>query len=238
MQLCTFCDGFQPSHNKVSGRYFQYQQLTLPQACRTPLARSHDDLPTDLDLIDAPNMQSYPSPNAGAADGGGPFYSSSGPQQPGIPSPDALQHLAQQSRNLAPIMSASLGGNMTDGQDPRGPSQGINQGNVNHQYGHDGLPSPQMQQSHGHMDPMGSQYGTPDGSMAPRKRSKVSRACDECRRKKVRCDATGESETEQCANCKRVGANCQFTRQPMKRGPSKGYGILFFHVKLTYDSCD
>ncbi|CZR51973.1 related to RGT1 Regulator of glucose-induced genes [Phialocephala subalpina] len=168
-------------------------------------------------------MQSYPSPNAGVADGGGPFYSSSGPPQPGIPSPDALQHLAQQSRNLAPIMSASLGGNMTDSQDPRGPNQGMNQGNVSHQYGHDGLPSPQIQQSHGPMDPMGSQYGTPDGSMAPRKRSKVSRACDECRRKKVRCDATGESENEQCANCKRVGANCQFTRLPMKRGPSKGY---------------
>ncbi|KAF2020872.1 hypothetical protein BU24DRAFT_10138 [Aaosphaeria arxii CBS 175.79] len=56
-----------------------------------------------------------------------------------------------------------------------------------------------------------------------RKRSKVSRACDECRRKKIRCDATNENGPEACSSCKRTGARCQFSRQPMKRGPSKGY---------------
>ncbi|KAF1845322.1 uncharacterized protein K460DRAFT_416596 [Cucurbitaria berberidis CBS 394.84] len=56
-----------------------------------------------------------------------------------------------------------------------------------------------------------------------RKRSKVSRACDECRRKKIRCDATTENGPESCSSCKRTGARCQFSRQPMKRGPSKGY---------------
>ncbi|KAF1956915.1 hypothetical protein CC80DRAFT_504024 [Byssothecium circinans] len=80
-------------------------------------------------------------------------------------------------------------------------------------------------------------YGDPDS--ASRKRSKVSRACDECRRKKVRprrpangvhiayrqirCDATSENGPEACSSCKRTGARCQFSRQPMKRGPSKGY---------------
>ncbi|KAF8243188.1 hypothetical protein K440DRAFT_647608 [Wilcoxina mikolae CBS 423.85] len=58
---------------------------------------------------------------------------------------------------------------------------------------------------------------------APRKRSKVSRACDECRRKKIRCDASSESGIEQCSSCKRVGSKCSFSRVPMKRGPSKGY---------------
>ncbi|KAF2276694.1 uncharacterized protein EI97DRAFT_432941 [Westerdykella ornata] len=58
---------------------------------------------------------------------------------------------------------------------------------------------------------------------ASRKRSKVSRACDECRRKKIRCDATSENGAEPCSSCKRTGARCQFSRQPMKRGPSKGY---------------
>ncbi|KKA25793.1 C6 finger domain protein [Rasamsonia emersonii CBS 393.64] len=58
---------------------------------------------------------------------------------------------------------------------------------------------------------------------ARRKRSKVSRACDECRRKKVRCDATSESGVETCSNCRRLGVACQFSRVPMKRGPSKGY---------------
>ncbi|KAF2193374.1 hypothetical protein K469DRAFT_745006 [Zopfia rhizophila CBS 207.26] len=65
-------------------------------------------------------------------------------------------------------------------------------------------------------------YGNHDGGSS-RKRSKVSRACDECRRKKIRCDATSENGPEACSSCKRTGARCQFSRQPMKRGPSKGY---------------
>ncbi|KAI9926861.1 hypothetical protein ASPWEDRAFT_55049 [Aspergillus wentii DTO 134E9] len=58
---------------------------------------------------------------------------------------------------------------------------------------------------------------------ARRKRSKISRACDECRRKKVRCDASSETGVETCSNCRRLGVVCQFSRVPMKRGPSKGY---------------
>ncbi|EDU40962.1 Zn-clus multi-domain protein [Pyrenophora tritici-repentis] len=81
--------------------------------------------------------------------------------------------------------------------------------------------SPQQMAQHvmnleGHHDP----YDPNDPS---RKRSKVSRACDECRRKKIRCDATSENGPEACSSCKRTGARCQFSRQPMKRGPSKGY---------------
>ncbi|KAK4635158.1 hypothetical protein CLAFUW4_01898 [Fulvia fulva] len=55
------------------------------------------------------------------------------------------------------------------------------------------------------------------------KRTKVSRACDECRRKKIRCDALDETANMPCTNCARTGAKCAFSRQPMKRGPSKGY---------------
>lgn len=57
----------------------------------------------------------------------------------------------------------------------------------------------------------------------PRKRSKVSRACDECRRKKVKCDASSESGDETCSNCRRSNVRCMFSRVPQKRGPSKGY---------------
>ncbi|OHW95997.1 C6 finger domain-containing protein [Colletotrichum incanum] len=57
----------------------------------------------------------------------------------------------------------------------------------------------------------------------PRKRSKVSRACDECRRKKVKCDAQSDSGDNPCSNCKRSGIRCMFSRVPQKRGPSKGY---------------
>jgi hypothetical protein len=54
-------------------------------------------------------------------------------------------------------------------------------------------------------------------------RSKVSRACDECRRKKIRCDALDETGTAPCSHCSRSGLACAFSRQPLKRGPSKGY---------------
>ncbi|KAI5861342.1 hypothetical protein GGS23DRAFT_147449 [Durotheca rogersii] len=57
----------------------------------------------------------------------------------------------------------------------------------------------------------------------PRKRSKVSRACDECRRKKVKCDAVSENGEEPCSNCRRSAIRCLFSRIPQKRGPSKGY---------------
>ncbi|KAI5296116.1 Glucose-responsive transcription factor [Ascosphaera acerosa] len=58
---------------------------------------------------------------------------------------------------------------------------------------------------------------------ARKKRSKVSRACDECRRKKVRCDASAAVGAESCTNCRRMNSACEFSRVPMKRGPSKGY---------------
>jgi hypothetical protein len=56
----------------------------------------------------------------------------------------------------------------------------------------------------------------------PRKRSKVSRACDECRRKKIKCDAQSELVEQPCSNCRRSNAQCLFSRVPQKRGPSKG----------------
>lgn len=66
-----------------------------------------------------------------------------------------------------------------------------------------------------------------DKSQAPRKRSKVSRACDACRRKKVRCDAdylpTLQKVTKVCTNCTKNNETCLFSRVPLKRGPSKGY---------------
>ncbi|CAI4215449.1 unnamed protein product [Parascedosporium putredinis] len=57
----------------------------------------------------------------------------------------------------------------------------------------------------------------------PRKRSKVSRACDECRRKKVKCDAQTDTGNAACSSCRRANLQCLFSRIPQKRGPSKGY---------------
>ncbi|KAK4153067.1 glucose transport transcription regulator RGT1 [Chaetomidium leptoderma] len=66
------------------------------------------------------------------------------------------------------------------------------------------------------------QYQLPDAT-PPRKRSKVSRACDECRRKKIKCDAQSDANEQPCSNCRRSNAQCLFSRVPQKRGPSKGY---------------
>ncbi|KAH0545226.1 hypothetical protein FGG08_000680 [Glutinoglossum americanum] len=98
--------------------------------------------------------------------------------------------------------------------------------------GNDARPPPSPQQaSQSAIDPSHDSSSFIDPT-APRKRSKVSRACDECRRKKVgsnlpeleiRCDATTETGAEQCSSCKRTNVRCQFSRVPMKRGPSKGY---------------
>jgi hypothetical protein len=77
---------------------------------------------------------------------------------------------------------------------------------------------------------MSSEHGLPQTHPAyqladatpPRKRSKVSRACDECRRKKIKCDAQSEANDQPCSNCRRSNAQCLFSRVPQKRGPSKG----------------
>ncbi|KAL1837458.1 hypothetical protein VTJ49DRAFT_3757 [Mycothermus thermophilus] len=77
---------------------------------------------------------------------------------------------------------------------------------------------------HHHLSQAGihAQYQPPDGT-PPRKRSKVSRACDECRRKKIKCDGQPEATDQPCSNCRRSNAQCLFSRIPQKRGPSKGY---------------
>ncbi|KAK0869368.1 Glucose-responsive transcription factor [Friedmanniomyces endolithicus] len=122
-------------------------------------------------------------------------------QQGGLPIPDDPQLRA----NLA-TMAGSYGGgygvHMQPGHQPHGLPQG----------------------------PMtfAQPAGSPDTSglgsaQKGKERTKVSRACDECRRKKIRCDAADETGESACSNCGRTSATCAFSRQPMKRGPSKGY---------------
>ncbi len=72
-----------------------------------------------------------------------------------------------------------------------------------------------------HLPNAHAQYQLPDAT-PPRKRSKVSRACDECRRKKIKCDTQTDTDDQPCSNCRRSNAQCLFSRVPQKRGPSKG----------------
>lgn len=92
----------------------------------------------------------------------------------------------------------------------------------------------------------------PQHSLQPqRKRLRISRACDECRRRKTRCDIVGAFPGEPghpltisgavpplepnmepkgemlilqpCMNCRRSEVTCSYSKRPLKRGPSKGY---------------
>lgn len=75
--------------------------------------------------------------------------------------------------------------------------------------------------------PLTPQYPL-DTSIPPRKRSKVSRACDECRRKKIKCDAQSDTGDAPCSSCARSSIRCLFSRVPQKRGPSKGYVQILY----------
>lgn len=126
------------------------------------------------------------------------------------------QHAVELSTGMAPQDYKPMMQNRADGTQSPQPA-------------HQNMPFQHEQQmmggdmNHGNVDHNQSDFGTPNDGQAPRKRSKVSRACDECRRKKIRCDATSEGPNASCTSCKRMATVCQFSRVPMKRGPSKGY---------------
>ncbi|AQZ15357.1 EDS1 (YBR033W) and RGT1 (YKL038W) [Zygosaccharomyces parabailii] len=69
---------------------------------------------------------------------------------------------------------------------------------------------------------MGSNSGGAGGvsSSATKRRTKASRACDQCRKRKIRCDYGDEKGV--CVSCSKNGEFCLFERIPLKRGPSKG----------------
>ncbi|KAI8333478.1 fungal-specific transcription factor domain-containing protein [Chlamydoabsidia padenii] len=52
------------------------------------------------------------------------------------------------------------------------------------------------------------------------KRSRITRACDTCRKKKIRCDV---DNCQPCTTCKQYDWQCTFNDTARKRGPPKGY---------------
>ncbi|KAI8379141.1 fungal-specific transcription factor domain-containing protein [Radiomyces spectabilis] len=51
------------------------------------------------------------------------------------------------------------------------------------------------------------------------KRQRVSKACEQCRRKKIKCNG----DMPLCANCYTLGLQCTYKESTKKRGPPKGY---------------
>ncbi|KAK4940761.1 hypothetical protein LTR10_019154 [Elasticomyces elasticus] len=122
----------------------------------------------------------------------------------------SVEHAAAQLTNLPAASNGNASGTATD--PAMAPPQTSGQVSF--------MPTPTRQSIDDSSDP-GHTPQTGD----KRKRSKTSRACDECRRKKVRCDAPMEMDgtPKTCTNCQKAGVTCDFERKPMKRGPSKGY---------------
>ncbi|KAF9186319.1 hypothetical protein BGZ50_002554 [Haplosporangium sp. Z 11] len=54
---------------------------------------------------------------------------------------------------------------------------------------------------------------------ATTKRSKITKACDNCRRRRVKCDGVPDG----CGGCKAAKTQCVYTTSNTKRGPPKGY---------------
>lgn len=61
-----------------------------------------------------------------------------------------------------------------------------------------------------------------DVSLASGSRKRSSRACDQCRKTKSKCERSPDS-TVQCKSCILAGTSCTFLGPSYKRGPPKGY---------------
>ncbi|ORX39924.1 fungal-specific transcription factor domain-domain-containing protein [Kockovaella imperatae] len=75
---------------------------------------------------------------------------------------------------------------------------------------------------------MASNIASASSSVTPErhfeKKRKVLRACDRCRRKKIRCDGPMNSlVASKCANCEENGFDCTYVESAKRRGPPKGY---------------
>ncbi|EJD05321.1 uncharacterized protein FOMMEDRAFT_131881 [Fomitiporia mediterranea MF3/22] len=70
------------------------------------------------------------------------------------------------------------------------------------------------------------EYSTVDASAGGKKgekqvRRRSSKACDQCRKSKCKCERTGDGEP--CKSCMMLGTPCTFLGPSRKRGPPKGY---------------
>ncbi|KZP00590.1 hypothetical protein CALVIDRAFT_533589 [Calocera viscosa TUFC12733] len=68
--------------------------------------------------------------------------------------------------------------------------------------------------------PGSSRRGDDDDN--PSKKRRIQRACDICRRKKIRCDGP-QMPNNRCSNCLAYHHECTYVEAAKKRGPPKGY---------------
>ena len=164
-------------------------------------------------------MESYPDPRTNAGDRAEAYY----PNPSNTMANLHEENMLNLGHNIAPVMHGQ--GGVSDQPDSRPHDQNLNHGFPNSTPTQHHLNNaPHIPGSHAPLASIPLHYDGPVGSGSARKRTKVSRACDGCRRKKIKCDA--QSEEVPCSNCRRSTVECQFSRVPQKRGPSKGYVFL------------
>ncbi|KAF9021193.1 hypothetical protein BDZ89DRAFT_1019740 [Hymenopellis radicata] len=61
-----------------------------------------------------------------------------------------------------------------------------------------------------------------DNDESHNKKRRIQRACDVCRRKKIRCDGV-HTTGNRCSNCVAYNFDCTYVEAAKKRGPPKGY---------------
>jgi hypothetical protein len=73
-------------------------------------------------------------------------------------------------------------------------------------------------EDYGYDDGDGGAAEDGDGSMRDSKRRRIARACDMCRKKKIKCDG----KMPKCSHCENYKTECIFTQVEKKRAPPKG----------------
>lgn len=68
---------------------------------------------------------------------------------------------------------------------------------------------------------LGSDVGSESTSQERTIRRRSSKACDQCRKYKCKCERSNPNEP--CKNCVMLGTQCTFSGPSRKRGPPKGY---------------
>lgn len=70
------------------------------------------------------------------------------------------------------------------------------------------------------VESQGSQSVGGGNTSSSKRRTKASRACDQCRKRKIRCDY--DDDRGVCTSCSKNSESCTFERVQLKRGPTKG----------------
>ncbi|KAI8981598.1 fungal-specific transcription factor domain-containing protein [Mycotypha africana] len=86
--------------------------------------------------------------------------------------------------------------------------------NLQHMQQHEALPS---------LQPHSISPSTQEPKISTKKRPRRDRACDLCRRKKIRCDYDPAYSQNPCSSCRSYNKLCTFNEAAKKRGPPKGY---------------